>query len=198
MDCVGFKRFLERSKSDLYRYNGARGVVGFLRVWWREPGFRLVCHMRLCRALRETPATRWGVYHLVKFFYGRSCVRYGVYLDPSMELGGGLFLPHPCAIIVNRRVAIGANCNLSQGVTIGVGNRGSYPGVPIIGNRVFIGPGAVILGGISVGDGAAIGANAVATRPVEAGAVAVGSPARSISGEGSAGYINFVPEELDA
>jgi serine O-acetyltransferase len=198
MDGSGFIRFVERSRADLYRYNGARGAAGFFRVWWREPGFRLICHMRLCRALRETPLTRWGVYHLVKFFYGRSCVRYGVYLDPFMELGGGLFLPHPCAIIVNSRVVMGANCNLSQGATIGVGNRGNYPGVPIIGSRVFIGPGAVILGGITVGDGAAIGANAVVTRPVEAGTVAVGSPARCVPGEGSDGYINFVPEELDA
>lgn len=115
-----------------------------------------------------------------------------------MELGGGLFVPHPMSIIVGTQVSIGANCNLSQGVTIGVGRRGNHPGNPSIGNRVFIGPGAVIFGGVSLGDDCAVGANAVVTRPVETGTVVVGAPARCISHAGSEGYINFVLEELDA
>ena len=131
------------------------------------------------------------------FFYGRAQVRYSVYLDPFMESEGGLYLPHPFAIVVNSAVSIGANCNLSHGVTIGVGNRGNHPGVPTIANRVFIGPGAVIFGGVSIGDGAAIGANAVVTRPVEAGAVVVGVPARCVSRAGSGGYINFTLKDPD-
>jgi serine O-acetyltransferase len=189
---------MELARADLYRYDGESGIGGFLRGWWREPGFRLVLHLRLCRALRETPLTRWGVYHACRLLYGRRCVRYGVYLDPFMELGGGLFVPHPLSIIVATHVSIGSNCNLSQGVTIGGDRRGSFPGKPTIGDRVFIGPGAVIFGGISLGDDCAVGANSVVTRPVEAGAVVVGVPARCISKAGSAGYINFVLEELDA
>ena len=197
MKHAGFERFRKRTKADLYRYDGERGAGGFFRVWWKEAGFRLVFHMRLCRLLREMALTRYGVYHAFLFFYGRAQGRYGVYLDPFMESEGGLYLPHPFAIVVNSAVSIGANCNLSHGVTIGVGNRGNHPGVPTIANRVFIGPGAVIFGGVSIGDGAAIGANAVVTRPVEAGAVVVGVPARCVSRAGSGGYINFILEDLD-
>lgn len=190
-------RFQCHVRADLFRYGGEIGLMGIFRAWNKEPGFRLVFSLRLCRLLREVSWTRWGIYHLIKYFYTRSCVRYGVYLDPFMELGGGLFIPHPCSIIVNSRVVIGSNCNLSQGVTIGVGNRGRYPGFPRICSRVFIGPGAVIFGGISVGEGAAIGANSVVTKPVPAGRTVAGVPAVVISDFGSDGYVNFTLDEPD-
>ena len=67
---------------------------------------------------------------------------------------------------------------------------GARAGAPVIGNNVFIGAGAKIIGRIQVGDGAAIGANAVVTRDVPAGAAVGGVPARVISNEGSTGYVN--------
>lgn len=197
MKHAGFERFRKRTKADLYRYDGERGAGGFFRVWWKEAGFRLVFHMRLCRLLREMALTRWGVYHACDFFFVRSCIRYGVHLDPFMESEGGLYLPHPFAIVINCGAVIGSNCNILQCVTVGVSNSGAHPGVPTIGNRVFIGPGAVILGGVSIGDGAAIGANAVVTRPVKAGAVVVGVPARCVSRDGSGSYMKFTLEDLD-
>lgn len=89
---------------------------------------------------------------------------------------------------------IGENCNISQGVTIGVVNRGPKAGAPSIGDRVYIGPGAKIIGNIKIGNDVAIGANAVVTKDIPDNAVAVGVPAKVISYEGSAGYINRVVE----
>ncbi len=60
----------------------------------------------------------------------------------------------------------------------------------MIGNNVFIGAGAKIIGRIHVGDGAAIGANAVVTRDVPAGVAVAGVPARVVSEQGSEGYVN--------
>ena len=94
------------------------------------------------------------------------------------------------SIVVHERSAIGKNCNISHGVTIGIMNRGSKAGVPIIGDNVYIGPGAKIMGNIKVGDNAAIGANAVVTKNVPDNAVVVGVPAKVISYDGSEGYIN--------
>lgn len=113
-----------------------------------------------------------------------------MFLDPECELGGGLFLPHAFGIVVNRRCIIGKNCNLAQGVTIGIANRGERAGVPSIGDRVFVGPGAVVFGAIRVGDDAAIGANCVVTKDVPASGVVVGIPGKVVSHAGSRGYVN--------
>ena len=79
-------------------------------------------------------------------------------------------------IVINHKSIIGKNCNLSQGVTIGRTFRGNKKGVPIIGDNVFIGPGAVIIGNINVGNNVAVGANCVVLKDVPDHAVVVGVP----------------------
>src|SRR5215468_2030413 len=81
-------------------------------------------------------------------------------------------------VVIHSRTVIGDNCEISHHVTIG--GRGGFPEVPVIGNDVFIGAGATILGPIKVGDGAIIGANAVVLSDVPPHAVAAGNPARII------------------
>jgi serine O-acetyltransferase len=77
-------------------------------------------------------------------------------------------------------------------VTIGQLNRGKRAGCPVIGDNVFIGPGAMIIGHIKIGDNAAIGANCVVVEDVPAHAVVAGVPGKIISQEGSIGYINRI------
>ena len=85
-------------------------------------------------------------------------------------------MPHPNGVVVHPEAVIGPNCLLFQQVTIGSGPR---PGLPKLGGHVDVGPGAKILGGVTIGDHAVIGANAVVVSDVPAGAVAVGVPAVS-------------------
>jgi serine O-acetyltransferase len=99
---------------------------------------------------------------------------------PGLDLSGtpigpGLFISHGQGTILSAD-RIGANLQVHQGVTIGWDYRGARR--PIIGDGVFIGAGAKVLGAITVGDGARIGANAVVVCDVPAGATAVGIPAR--------------------
>ncbi len=94
------------------------------------------------------------------------------------------------AIVVSELAVIGKNCNLSHQVTIDVSRRGQRAGVPVIGDNVYIGPGAKLFGAIVVGDNAAIGANCVVTRDVPENGVVVGVPGQVIPYEGSQGYIN--------
>ena len=75
-------------------------------------------------------------------------------------------------------------------MTIGVINRGDKVGVPVIGDNVYIGPGAKIIVGVNVSNKVAIGANAVVTKDIPDNGVAVGVPAKVISYEGSKGYID--------
>ena len=91
---------------------------------------------------------------------------------------------------MNKDVKIGNNCNISQGVTLGVTNRGAKKGCPTIGDNVYIAPGAKVIGNIVVGNDVAIGANCVLTKDVPDHAVVVGIPGKIISYNGSSGYIN--------
>lgn len=103
------------------------------------------------------------------------------------EIGPGLFIQHGFATIVAAR-RVGANCWINQQVTIGFTRPDDRPS---IGDDVFVYAGAKVLGDVTIGDGACIGANAVVLEDVPAGATAVGVPARILppkaaraSGEG--------------
>jgi len=151
--------------------------------------------MRLCGYLRSQRWSRFGFYHLCLWIHRRMQVRYGVYLEFSTQVGPGLYLGHPLGIVVNTRSVIGANCTLSHGVTLGQTHaRSKYPGVPTIGDRVYLGCGSKILGGIRIGDDAVIAPNAVVAADVPPRAVAGGIPARVISEVGSTGYVSNLSE----
>ena len=94
----------------------------------------------------------------------------------AKEIGGGLFIQHGFATMVTAE-KVGENCWINQQVTIGYKDHGRPP---VIGDDVMITCGAKVLGNITVGDHAVIGANAVVTRDVEPGAVMGGIPARRI------------------
>jgi serine O-acetyltransferase len=104
----------------------------------------------------------------------------GVSLPAHARIGKGLYIGHFGNIFVHPDAVIGERCSLSHGVTIGVLGRGRA-GVPRLGDDVYVGAGAKILGPVIVGDGAVIGANAVVLEDVPAFATAVGVPARIVA-----------------
>jgi serine O-acetyltransferase len=181
-------------RADLHRYDGATGIRGFCRTYVWEPGFRYTVWMRTVAHLRRS--VLWKVpYWMARYQRHRLEIKYGISIPHTTRIGPGLFIGHCGGIVVNARATIGRNCNLSHGVTIGQTNRGEFAGCPVIGDSVFIGPGATIIGCISVGSHAAIGANAVVVKPVGNHEVVVGNPARMISTKGSTGYIDWQFDE---
>lgn len=92
--------------------------------------------------------------------------------------------------MINEAAIIGDNVNISHGVTIGQANRGKRIGAAIIGNQVYIGPGAKIIGKVVIGNNVAIGANAVVTHDIPNDACVGGIPAKIISMNGAENYIN--------
>ena len=73
---------------------------------------------------------------------------------------------------------------------MGQANRGKHKGCPVIGNEVYIGPGAKIVGNVTIGNNVAIGANAVVTSDIPNNACVGGVPAKIISMNGAEGYVN--------
>jgi serine O-acetyltransferase len=99
---------------------------------------------------------------------------FGIEIARDVELGEGVVFLHPVGVVIGGNSRIGDRVWFMGGNTVGTLNNTGYPR---IGNDVIIGAGARILGPVTVGDGAAIGANAVVLADVPAGAVAVGVPA---------------------
>lgn len=100
--------------------------------------------------------------------------RYGLEILVGADIGGGLYIAHPIGTVISP-ARMGKNCSIIAAVTIGMRNTWEFP---VIGDEVFIGAGARVLGGITIGDGAVIGANAVVLKDLPDGATAVGIPAR--------------------
>lgn len=116
----------------------------------------------------------------IPFLHRLVCILLGsdVYCVPAR----GLLLPHPYGVIIHRDVVLGENAVVMQQVTIGQKSP-RESGVPVIGNNVYIGAGAKLLGPINIGDNVTIGANAVITKDIPAGATVVGSN-RVLQGSG--------------
>jgi serine O-acetyltransferase len=143
-------------KHDVMRYQRL-----LRRVEWLESGHGALRAPRLLWA-------KWRLHHLGRYL--------GLELPPGV-FGPGLAIVHPAGIVVNRRARVGYNCRIHAGVNIGE-HRGACP---IIGNDVYLGPGAKIVGGIRIGDAAVVGANAVVVDDVPSGRTVGGVPARVIA-----------------
>ena len=115
--------------------------------------------------------------------------KFGIDIPYSTSIGKGFYIGHFSCIVVSPVAVIGNNVNISQGVTIGYQSRGKRKGAAMIGDNVYIGPGAKIVGKVTIGDNVAIGANAVVTSDLPTGAVAVGIPAKVISLNGTTDFI---------
>lgn len=186
--------YIETIRADLFRYHRASGLCGFLKCYFSRPGFCYTFWMRTASALRSRPILKLA-YILACFQLRRLEVIYGISIPHTTKIGPGLFIGHFGGIVVNEGASIGHDCNLSHGVTIGQKNRGRYKGCPSIGDLVFIGPGACVIGGVSVGSRAAVGAHAVVVRDVHDDEVVAGNPAKVISQLGSRDYVNWVLDE---
>ena len=111
------------------------------------------------------------------------CRRLGVFASavdilPSAQIGAGCYLVHGVGLVIGGESVVGEDCTILHGVTLGEG-RFDTVGCTQVGNRVTIGVGAKLLGGITIGDDATIGAGAVVLEDVPAGHTAIGMPATS-------------------
>ena len=117
------------------------------------------------------------VFKFLYFFMRKASeIFIGVGIWPESEIGPGLKIEHFGGIYVKAK--IGKNCRISQQVVIGHIGGFKGGGCPVLGDNVYIGGGAKILGDVKIGNNVKIGANAVVLRDIPDNAVAVGVPAK--------------------
>ena len=113
---------------------------------------------------------------LYKGMYRLWANRRGLEISELNPIGGGLYLGHAYNITINRRAKIGRNCNIHKGVVIGQTNRGKNAGIQTIGNQVWIGINAEIVGNITIGDDVLIAPNSYVNIDVPSHSIVFGNP----------------------
>ncbi len=146
------------------------------------PGLHALMLHRVAHALWRK-GLRWSARFISQFSRWAT----GIEIHPGATIGNCVFIDHGMGVVIGETAEIGDGCTIYQGVTLGGTSltKGAKRH-PTLGRNVVVGAGAKVLGGFTVGDGAAIGSNAVVTKPVPPGATAVGIPARIIQAEDSA------------
>ncbi len=173
-------------QKDYYRKTGKYEKFILLKGLF-DPGIRFLYFLR--KSQQTSSKSPLGIFY--RILLRRYQIKYGFQISAKTKIGEGLYLGHWGMLIVNPGTKIGKNCNLAHGVTIGQTNRGEKKGVPVIGNNVWIGANAVIVGGITIGNNVLIAPNSYVVNDVPDNSIVVGNPAKMmISETATEGYIN--------
>lgn len=149
---------------------------------WTRPGLHAVAVHRLGRWARTVPGP-WrrvvGLLHGMLYFVVRNL--YGIELPTDATIGRRLRISHQSGLVVNAASTIGDDCLLRHNVTLGAVSRDRADEAPTLCDDVQVGPGAVIMGPITIGSGSRIGPNAVVVTDVPPGGRVV-APAATLRG----------------
>lgn len=166
---MSFRALCQQIRNDLGAHQGD----------WTRPGFRAIAVYRF-GVWRMGVRPRWlrgPLSALYKWGFRHCRNVYGIELPYTCTIGQGVIIEHQGGIVIHGATVIGDRCIIRQNCTLGIRRLGSLDDAPILCANVQVGAGAVILGKVTVGQGAAIGANAVVLTDVPAGALAIGVPA---------------------
>lgn len=151
-----------------WRSGQSAGLLTVLRLAFVFAGLRATSIHRIAHALH-----RRRIPFLPNLLVAMNVSLHGFEIGPHTEVGPRFYVPHPVGTVVTAE-RLGSGVTLVSGVTIGMRKEPSFP---VIGNDVYVGAGARILGGITIGDRVQIGANAVVVKDVPSDSVAIGVPA---------------------
>jgi serine O-acetyltransferase len=176
-------------ESDLYRTAGKVSTKILIYKLLKDPGFRFLFFFRKVKNSAKYSPGRL----IYSYFYKRYTFKYGIQIPKSVVIGKGFLMPHQGGIVINSQSVIGDNCTLMHGVTLGNTKRGKLKGAPTIGNEVYIGPGAVIVGKITIGDNVLIAPNCYVNCDIPAKSIVIGNPCKFYFNEkATEGYINNI------
>jgi serine O-acetyltransferase len=152
----------------------------FFEVLLGYNGFHAVGLHIVCHAL-------WNLklYALARFLANISRILTAIEIHPEVKIGKRLFIDHGTGVVIGQTSVIGDDVTIYHGATLG-GIGSGKPGEkrhPTIESGAMIGSGAQVLGDITIGEGAKVGANSVVTINVPAHTVALGIPARIVGSD---------------
>lgn len=175
------KEELGNIKIDLRVYREKRGessILYSLLYFLTCHGLHMMMLFRFGKVIYAIPIPILS--HLLKIIYRIVffilSTLYGISLNPVSKIGPGFYIGHYGGIFI--RGEFGAYCSISQGVTFGSKGAGKSSGWPVVGNNVYVGAGAKVIGAISIGNDVIIGTNAVVVKDVPDNSLAVGIPAK--------------------
>jgi serine O-acetyltransferase len=161
-------------------------IVFFTQGFWAIFQYRIA---RYCYIKVKWKLFRLPLLFLMLIWQKMIEITTGISISSSVKIGHSFYIGHFGGIIINANVIIGDNCNISQGVTIGVSGFEEKRGVPTLGNEVYIGANSVLAGKISIGNNVLIGACSMVKDSFQDNSIILGVPAIIISQRGSKGYI---------
>ena len=140
------------------------------------PGFHAIVIYRLSNLM-------WNIKlkFIAKLLSHLGRILTGIEIHPAAKIGKNMFIDHGHGVVIGETSEIGANVLIYHGVTLGGNSLNKGKRHPTIGNNVIIGAGAKILGPITIGDSARVGANAVVTKAVKEYSTVMGIPAKTIT-----------------
>ena len=153
--------------ADYKRYNFSKlnfRALFLVFISYNVPGLKFLTIFRVTQYYRRKNRLLFFFFFL---WYRALKVKYGLDISYRTKIGKGFYIGHFGQVVIHGDAIIGENCNISQGITIGISNYGNKKGIPNIGNNVFIGPNACVFGNIIIGNNVTIGANCVITESIE-------------------------------
>lgn len=172
---------------DFYRENGK--WLSKFEIWAKcvNPNLHFIYILRKTQKYKKKSFL--GLFW--RFVLRHHQIKYGFQIYPETQIGDGFYLGHWGSLVINPNTKIGKNCNIAQGVTIGQQNRGKNTGIPVIGNEVWIGANAVIVGGVMIGNNVLIAPNSYVNFDVPSDSVVMGNPGKIYpKDDATEGYIN--------
>jgi serine O-acetyltransferase len=149
---------------------------------WTRPGFRAIAAHRFgVWRMKVRQPFRAPLSIVYRWMYRRCRNLYGIEVPYSARIGRRVVIEHQSGIVIHGNTEIGDDCIIRQGCTLGNKSLERPFDAPKLGKRVNVGAGAKILGAVTIGDDAIIGANSVVLKDVPPGMIAVGLPAMNIA-----------------
>jgi serine O-acetyltransferase len=165
-------RFKEEIKAIKERDPAARNYLEILLCY---PGLHALGMHWVAHALYQH---RW--YTSARFVSHLSRFLTGIEIHPGARIGRRVFIDHGMGVVIGETSEVGDDCLIYKGVVLGGTSLEKKKRHPTLGSRVVVGSNAIILGAITVGDGARIGSGSVVVRPVAPNTTVVGVPARVV------------------
>lgn len=173
--------------ADLYRHFGLKGLKGLIKGL-SYPGFRYTYLFR--KVTMHDRKSLAGMFY--RILIRRYRYKYGFEINQEAKIGKGFYITSHIGSVIIGQVNMGKNCNIGHLVTIGRGITGDRKGFATIGDNVWIGTGAVIIGNIQVGNNVLIAPNTYLNFNVPDNSVVYGNPGKIIKAKApTKDYINY-------